>query len=50
MLVGLGGQERSLKEYQNFFEAAGLRFTQAIPLIPPFSIIEVEAGGAVPGF
>ena len=46
MLVGPGGQDHSLKEYQKFFEAAGLRFTQAIPLTSPFSLIEAVAVGA----
>lgn len=50
MLVGPGGQERSLKEYQNFFAAAGLRFTRAIPITSPFNLIEAEIGGAIPGF
>ncbi len=43
MLVGPGGQERSLKEYQQLFEAAGLKFTRAIPLNPTFSLIEAIA-------
>ncbi|MGH2415340.1 MAG: methyltransferase [Microcystaceae cyanobacterium] len=43
MLVGPGGQERSLEEYQQLFEAAGLKFTRAIPLNPSFSLIEAIA-------
>jgi len=45
MLVGPGGQERSLQQYQNLFKAAGLNFTRAIPLNPPFSLIEGEPEG-----
>jgi len=43
MLVGPGGQERSLKEYQQLFEAAGLKFTRAITLNPSSSLIEAIA-------
>jgi hypothetical protein len=44
MLVGPGGQDHNLKEYQSFFKAAGLSFTRAIPINPPFSLIEAVAG------
>lgn len=40
MLVGPGGQDHTLAEYQKFFEAAGLSFTRSIALNPPFSLIE----------
>ncbi|HEX2911061.1 MAG TPA: methyltransferase [Chloroflexia bacterium] len=40
MLVGPGGQDHTLEEYQSFFKAANLSFTRAIPLSPPFSLIE----------
>ncbi len=40
MLVGVGGQERNLEEYQNLFQAAGLRFTRTVPVTPAYSLIE----------
>lgn len=43
MLVGPGGQDHTLAEYQSFFQKAGLSFTRAISLNPPFSLIEAVA-------
>ena len=40
MLVGVGGQERSLEEYQKLFQAAGLTYTRHIALNPSFCLIE----------
>jgi hypothetical protein len=40
MLVGPGGQDHTLAEYEEFFQAANLRFTRSIALHPPFSLIE----------
>lgn len=40
MLVGVGGQERSLEEYQKLFQAAGLTYTRHIALNLSFSLIE----------
>lgn len=46
MLVGPGGQDHTLTEYQSFLRAAGLSFTRAIPINQPFSLIEAVAIGA----
>jgi hypothetical protein len=46
MLVGPGGQDHTLTEYQSFLRAVGLSFTRAIPINPPFSLIEAVAIGA----
>jgi len=40
MLVGVGGQERSLEKYQKLFQAAGLTYTRHIALNPSFCLIE----------
>jgi hypothetical protein len=40
MLVGPGGQERTLEEYTALFAAAGLRLTRAVPTSTVAYVIE----------
>jgi hypothetical protein len=40
MLVMNGGRERTKGEFQELFEAAGLRMTRVIPTLSPLSVIE----------
>jgi hypothetical protein len=40
MLVVLGGQERTQKEYEGLFHTAGLALTRVIPTLSPLSLIE----------
>jgi hypothetical protein len=44
MLVMNGGRERTKAEFQQLFDAAGLRMTRVIPTLSPLSVIE----GALP--
>ena len=44
MLVMNGGRERTRAEFQELFEAAGLRMTRVIPTLSPLSVVE----GALP--
>lgn len=43
MMVMCSGRERSLAEYQQLFEAAGLRATNVIPTKTPMTILEAVA-------
>jgi SAM-dependent methyltransferase len=43
MLVGLGGQERTLAQYDGLFAAAGLVRRRALPAVAAFSVIEAVA-------
>jgi hypothetical protein len=40
MLVMNGGRERTRAEFQELFEAAGLRLTRVIPTLSPLSVVE----------
>jgi SAM-dependent methyltransferase len=40
MMISAGGQERTLAEYRDLFQAAGLNLTRTIPLYPPWNAIE----------
>jgi hypothetical protein len=44
MLVMNGGRERTKAEFQELFDAAGLRMTRVIPTLSPLSVVE----GALP--
>jgi hypothetical protein len=44
MLVMNGGRERTTSEFQQLFDAAGLRMTRVIPTVSPLSVVE----GALP--
>jgi hypothetical protein len=44
MLVMNGGRERTRAEFQDLFDAAGLRMTRVIPTLSPLSVVE----GALP--
>ena len=44
MLVMNGGRERTQAEFQELFDAAGLRMTRVIPTLSPLSVVE----GALP--
>ena len=43
MMVTYGGKERSEKQYQELFGAAGLRLTQIVPTRAGISVIEAVA-------
>jgi hypothetical protein len=46
MLVVAGGQERTEREYDALFQAAGLQLTRIVPTCSPLSLIEgVPAAG-----
>jgi hypothetical protein len=40
MLVMNGGCERTAKEFQDLFRAAGLKMTRIIPTLSPLSVLE----------
>jgi O-methyltransferase/methyltransferase family protein len=42
MLVGPGGQERTVEEYDELLSKAGLRITQVVPTVTPVSVIEAK--------
>jgi O-methyltransferase domain/Dimerisation domain len=42
MLIGHGGQERTVEEYKGLAQAASLTLTRVIPIYPPFNIIELK--------
>jgi len=44
MLVMNGGRERTQAEFQELFDAAGLRITRVLPTLSPLSVVE----GALP--
>jgi hypothetical protein len=42
MLVVLGGRERTVAEYPQLLEAAGLKLMRILPTASPLSILEAE--------
>jgi hypothetical protein len=40
MLVMNGGCERTVKEFRELFDAAGLKMTRIIPTLSPLSVLE----------